>query len=381
MEQIIDNFCFSFFYFAIDFSCAFVNDIPLHGYLYITKNHIAFYSNVFGYVTKFVIPVTSLARISKEKTVKIIPNAIAVATVDERHVFSSFLSREAAYQLIISVWKEALPMNDIDVTTTAAELRMCTVDPERNTTREPCDITSESKLSTDTSVLREVPISSTGTLQVVNQPKGDSNSEFSGIDDESSSAMSENEGLKQLLQSQKPFSIGEAVLGHQSNVNNSSSSSISNTNSNPSVGRERKSEVDVSNNMSESSSLMSTPKTIESAFNNTPTINLFRNLQIPRTIHIAYFGLSLVIILALMAGFLSYCIFEVKNARLARTFSINDFKTVRDLVHFHMPILFETFFFLTINVGSSKRERVCGDAEVAQRHASTENTFDQKCSG
>lgn len=40
-----------FFYFA-DFSCALVGDILLQGYLYITQNYFAFYSNVFGYVTK-----------------------------------------------------------------------------------------------------------------------------------------------------------------------------------------------------------------------------------------------------------------------------------------------------------------------------------------
>ena len=35
-----------------DYSCALVADILLQGYLYITENHFAFYSNVFGYVTK-----------------------------------------------------------------------------------------------------------------------------------------------------------------------------------------------------------------------------------------------------------------------------------------------------------------------------------------
>lgn len=39
------------FLFA-DYSCALVGDILLQGHLYITKNYFAFYSNVFGYVTK-----------------------------------------------------------------------------------------------------------------------------------------------------------------------------------------------------------------------------------------------------------------------------------------------------------------------------------------
>ena len=35
-----------------DYSCALVGDILLQGQLYITSNYFAFYSNVFGYVTK-----------------------------------------------------------------------------------------------------------------------------------------------------------------------------------------------------------------------------------------------------------------------------------------------------------------------------------------
>ncbi|XP_017871325.1 PREDICTED: uncharacterized protein LOC108619314 isoform X4 [Drosophila arizonae] len=85
------------------FSCALVGDIPLQGHLYITDDHFAFYSNVFGYVTKVVIPTSSVTKISKEKTVKIIPNAVGVATADERHVFGSFISRESAFRLMCNV--------------------------------------------------------------------------------------------------------------------------------------------------------------------------------------------------------------------------------------------------------------------------------------
>ncbi|XP_030568732.1 GRAM domain-containing protein 2B-like isoform X4 [Drosophila novamexicana] len=85
------------------FSCALVGDIPLQGHLYITDEHFAFYSNVFGYVTKVVIPTSSVTKISKEKTAKIIPNAVGVATADERHVFGSFISRESAFRLMCNV--------------------------------------------------------------------------------------------------------------------------------------------------------------------------------------------------------------------------------------------------------------------------------------
>uniref|UniRef100_A0A1I8N1I3 GRAM domain-containing protein n=1 Tax=Musca domestica TaxID=7370 RepID=A0A1I8N1I3_MUSDO len=103
------------------FSCALVSDILLQGHLYITDKHFAFYSNVFGYVTKVVIPTGSVTKISKEKTAKIIPNAVGVATADERHVFGSFISREAAFRLMCSVCQplggtiEILPKDPVSI--------------------------------------------------------------------------------------------------------------------------------------------------------------------------------------------------------------------------------------------------------------------------
>lgn len=232
---------------------------------------------------------------------KIIPNAIAVATIDERHVFSSFLSREAAYQLMISVWKEALPSCDIDVMSASAQLRICTTAP----------INSESKLIAETSTSEKVDTLPICTLQVVHQHRKISNSGLSEIDDETSSA---SEGLTKLIKSQKP-----------------SSSSYSNSNSNPStcdffISRES----NVSKYLNEIKSLTSTPKIartvneLNSAFDETSNINFF-TYKIPRTINIIYFGLSLVIILALLAGFLLYRISEMKNTK----FSIEDLNTVK----------------------------------------------------
>ncbi|XP_020288498.1 membrane-anchored lipid-binding protein LAM4-like isoform X2 [Pseudomyrmex gracilis] len=105
------------------YSCALAGDILLQGHLYITPNYFAFYSNVFGYVTKLLIPTVSVLKISKEKTARIIPNAVAVATEDERHVFCSLLSRDSTYKLMKEVWDaameprvipDALPVIDTD---------------------------------------------------------------------------------------------------------------------------------------------------------------------------------------------------------------------------------------------------------------------------
>lgn len=85
-----------------------MGDILLQGHLYITPNYFAFYSNVFGYVTKLLIPTVSVLKISKEKTARIIPNAVAVATEEERHVFCSLLSRDSTYKLMKQVWDAAM---------------------------------------------------------------------------------------------------------------------------------------------------------------------------------------------------------------------------------------------------------------------------------
>ncbi|XP_051170159.1 GRAM domain-containing protein 2B-like isoform X2 [Leptopilina boulardi] len=90
------------------YSCALVGDILLQGHLYITPNYFAFYSNVFGYITKLLIPTISVVKITKEKTARIIPNAVAVSTEENRHVFCSLLSRDTTYKLMIEVWEAAM---------------------------------------------------------------------------------------------------------------------------------------------------------------------------------------------------------------------------------------------------------------------------------
>ncbi|KAJ8911617.1 hypothetical protein NQ315_017127, partial [Exocentrus adspersus] len=89
------------------YSCALIGDILLQGHLYITKNYFAFYSNVFGYVTKLLIPVLTVENITKEKTARIIPNAVGIATSEDKHVFGSLMSRDNTLQYMRTVWQKA----------------------------------------------------------------------------------------------------------------------------------------------------------------------------------------------------------------------------------------------------------------------------------
>ena len=56
---------------------------------------------------------TSVTAITKEKTAKIIPNAVAVSTQDEVHTFTSFISRDATHNIMEKAWKKALARDNI----------------------------------------------------------------------------------------------------------------------------------------------------------------------------------------------------------------------------------------------------------------------------
>lgn len=90
------------------FNCALIADILLQGYLYISDNYFAFYSNIFGYKTQFLIPISDVVSVTKEKTAKIFPNAVGICTDEAKYVFGSLLSREAAYRLLQDVWRTTL---------------------------------------------------------------------------------------------------------------------------------------------------------------------------------------------------------------------------------------------------------------------------------
>ncbi|XP_063861873.1 uncharacterized protein LOC135101608 isoform X8 [Scylla paramamosain] len=97
------------------FSCALVSDILLQGTLYITHNYFAFYSKIFGHVSRLLIPVTQVASLQKERTAKIIPNAVGLQMLDgKNYVFGSLLSRDSTYKLMLHIWRKAQRMADSD---------------------------------------------------------------------------------------------------------------------------------------------------------------------------------------------------------------------------------------------------------------------------
>lgn len=98
----------------VDYSSAIQKDILVHGRLYVSQNFLCFHANIIVYETKLVLRWKDVTGIVKDKTARVIPNAISVFTDSEKYFFTSFTSRDKTYLMLFRVWQNALmdtPMN------------------------------------------------------------------------------------------------------------------------------------------------------------------------------------------------------------------------------------------------------------------------------
>uniref|UniRef100_A0A8C6VKF0 GRAM domain containing 1C n=1 Tax=Naja naja TaxID=35670 RepID=A0A8C6VKF0_NAJNA len=92
----------------VDYACALQKDILLQGRLYLSENWICFYSNIFRWETMISIALKDITFMTKEKTARLIPNAIQIATEGEKFFFTSFSARDRTYLNIFRLWQNAL---------------------------------------------------------------------------------------------------------------------------------------------------------------------------------------------------------------------------------------------------------------------------------
>ncbi|XP_075402850.1 protein Aster-B isoform X1 [Tenrec ecaudatus] len=92
----------------VDYSCALQRDILLQGRLYLSENWICFYSNIFRWETLLAVRLKDICSMTKEKTARLIPNAIQVCTDSEKHFFTSFGARDRTYMMMFRLWQNAL---------------------------------------------------------------------------------------------------------------------------------------------------------------------------------------------------------------------------------------------------------------------------------
>ncbi|XP_071369362.1 protein Aster-C [Centroberyx affinis] len=91
----------------VDYPCALQRDILLQGRLYLSENWLCFYSNVF-WGTKIMLSLKHIMAMSREKTARLIPNAIQICTSTEKLFFTSFSAREKSYQGVFRMWQNTL---------------------------------------------------------------------------------------------------------------------------------------------------------------------------------------------------------------------------------------------------------------------------------
>ncbi|KAF3445586.1 hypothetical protein FNV43_RR10762 [Rhamnella rubrinervis] len=87
-----------------DFNCAFQENILIQGHMYLFVHYICFYSNIFGFETKKIIPFHEVTSVRRAKTAGIFPNAIEILAGSKKYFFGSFLSRDEAFKLINDGW-------------------------------------------------------------------------------------------------------------------------------------------------------------------------------------------------------------------------------------------------------------------------------------
>ncbi|CCJ30036.1 unnamed protein product, partial [Pneumocystis jirovecii] len=126
-------------YLIDDYASALQKDILLHGRMYISETYICFNSNIFGWVTNLVISFLEIVSIDKKCTAVVFPNAIQITTLHAKYIFSSFISRDTTYDLLVNIWRLTNPSTRTHVTETSATDDLNSENYEKNsiTNEEP----------------------------------------------------------------------------------------------------------------------------------------------------------------------------------------------------------------------------------------------------
>lgn len=96
-------------YLIEDYSCALQREILAHGRLYVSEGHLCFSSNILGWTTTLVISFDEIVSVEKRSTALVFKNGLMISTLHAKHVFASFTSRDATYDLIVNIWKLGHP--------------------------------------------------------------------------------------------------------------------------------------------------------------------------------------------------------------------------------------------------------------------------------
>jgi hypothetical protein len=77
--------------------------------LYISQNYLCFYANILNWKTTLFLKFQDIVGITREKTAKVISNAIEVkSNKAEKYFFASFVTRDKTYALMYRIWQSTL---------------------------------------------------------------------------------------------------------------------------------------------------------------------------------------------------------------------------------------------------------------------------------
>ncbi|XP_067937968.1 TBC1 domain family member 9-like [Watersipora subatra] len=82
------------------YSCSYIkHKVPRQGWLYLSINHMCFYSFLLGKESKIITRWVDVKQLNKDENI-LFPNGIHVGTREADHYFTMFVSREDAYKLM-----------------------------------------------------------------------------------------------------------------------------------------------------------------------------------------------------------------------------------------------------------------------------------------
>ncbi|TNN44249.1 GRAM domain-containing protein 3 [Liparis tanakae] len=122
------------------YTCALQKDILYQGRMFVSDHWICFHSKVFGKDTKIAIPVMSATHIKKTNTAILLPNALVIATANDRYVFVSFMSRDNTYKFLMSIsphLEEKSPCSSPVISSAANSFREFPAAPLLHTLKQP----------------------------------------------------------------------------------------------------------------------------------------------------------------------------------------------------------------------------------------------------
>jgi hypothetical protein len=76
--------------------------------MYLSPNYLCFYANILNWKSSLCLKFKDIVCITREKTAKVISNAIEVkSNKNEKYFFTTFVTRDKTYALMHRLWQAA----------------------------------------------------------------------------------------------------------------------------------------------------------------------------------------------------------------------------------------------------------------------------------